>query len=175
MTTMTQDQETTPIVAPPVRKPWLRILCVVLTLVGLIITSYLTYTKLNNAASVCPTDGTFNCELVQGSIYSRIFGVPIQYLGLLGYIGILIVLALEWFVPFFTRRGPLLVFGMTLFGFLYSAYLTSIEAFVLKAWCLWCLGSAITMTTLFVVSLLRLWRSVGDVPLLSEEELVDDE
>ena len=51
------------------------------------------------------------------------------------------------------------LFVLTLGGFMFSGYLTSMEAFVLHSWCLWCVGSAITMTLLFIVSSARLWRS----------------
>jgi len=61
---------------------------------------------------------------------------------------------------------------MTLFGFMFSAYLTAIEAFVIHAWCMWCLGSAITMTALFIVSGLRLWKAISAPVLI--DDLADD-
>jgi uncharacterized membrane protein len=53
-----------------------------------------------------------------------------------------------------------LVFAITLFGFLYSAWLTYIEFFQLKALCPWCLVSASIMTLLFIVSGLRLRQTL---------------
>jgi len=66
---------------------------------------------------------------------------------------------------------------MTFFGFLYSAFLTSTEAFTLHKWCLWCMGSATAMTALFIVSSVRAWRQFSAVPddLLLEEALSDEE
>jgi uncharacterized membrane protein len=67
-------------------------------------------------------------------------------------------------------RGRLIVFGMTLVGFLFSLYLTAIEAFVLNAWCVWCVVSAIAMTLLFGVSFARLWQQISAVPDEDESE-----
>ncbi|MFN8419246.1 MAG: vitamin K epoxide reductase family protein [Anaerolineae bacterium] len=134
---------------------------VILAIAGVLNTGYLVWTKLANTEVYCPPGSVFSCDLVQSSIYSRIGPIPIQYLGLLGYAAILGVLLLETRVPFFAQRGKLIVFGFTLFGFLYSAYLTGIEAFVLHAWCMYCLVSAGIMTVLFVVAFIRVWRSFG--------------
>jgi uncharacterized membrane protein len=147
----------------------LRLLSIVITLIGLLDTVYLSYTKIANVEVVCPEGVVLNCDIVQSSPYSKIGPLPIQFLGLAAYIAIFGVLLLETRVPFFEANGKLIVFGMTLFGFLYSAFLTGIEAFVLHAWCPYCVVSAIAMTLLFVVSINRVWRSFS-VPAASEEE-----
>ena len=152
-------------------RPWLRLFSLALTLVGVGITGYLTYSHLAETQTACPANATFNCELVQHSIYSELAGIPIAYIGLAGYLAILAVLLLEGRLPFLTQRGPLVIFGFTLFGFLYSGFLTSTEAFILHAWCLWCLSSAILMTVLFATSAVRAWRTIGTIP----EDLYDEE
>jgi len=156
---------------------WLRWLSLGIGLIGLSIALYLTYAKVTESATACPANATFDCEFVQHSYYSQIAGLPIVYIGLAGYLAIVAVLLLEWRVPFFTKRGPLIVFAMTFFGFLYSAFLTSTEAFTLHKWCLWCMGSATAMTALFIVSSVRAWRQFSAVPddLLLEEALSDEE
>ena len=60
--------------------------------------------------------------------------------------------------------GPLLtlipfLFGITLFGFLYSLYLTYIELFVIFAICPFCVVSAIVMSVMFALSWVYLRRS----------------
>jgi uncharacterized membrane protein len=152
-------------------RPWLKWISLALALGGAGITGYLTYSHLTETATACPANATFNCELVQHSIYSELAGIPIAYIGLAGYLAILVVLLLEGRIPFFTQRGSLLVFGFTLFGFLYSGFLTSTEAFVLHAWCLWCLSSAILMTVLFAISAGRAWRKMGMVDDSFDDEL----
>lgn len=141
-----------------------------LALGGVFNAAYLVITKLANTEAYCPPSSGFNCDLVQNSIYSTIAGVPIQYLGLAGFLAILGTLVLEPRLPFFRARGKLLVFAMTLVGFLYSAYLTAIEAFVLRAWCLYCVFSAVIMTLLFVIAFVRVWRSLQTINEEEEEE-----
>lgn len=154
------------------RRDWLRLISIGLAVIGLGISGYITYGHLSGTGTVCAETGLISCDLVQSSVYSRLFGIPIQFIGVGGYLAILAVLGLESVSPLFASRGKLLVFAMTLFGFLYSAYLTAIEAFVLNAWCLWCVGSAVTMTLLFGVSFVRMWRSLN-APIV-DDELVED-
>jgi protein-disulfide isomerase/rhodanese-related sulfurtransferase len=50
------------------------------------------------------------------------------------------------------------VAGISCAGFLFSIYLTSLEAFVIHAWCAWCVVSALVVTGIFVLSLFELRR-----------------
>ena len=151
-------------------RDWLGIAKLVLTIIGVFITGYIFISEAFNTDTICPRNATFNCDLVQHSIYSKIGPIPIIYLGFGAYLVILAILLFQKRVPLLQQRGKMIVFALTLFGFLFSAYLTYIEAFVLQAWCIWCLSSAITMTLLFIVSLIDLWRSVS-MPL---EDIMDD-
>jgi uncharacterized membrane protein len=45
------------------------------------------------------------------------------------------------------------MFGMAVFGVLYSFYLTYLELFVIRAVCIWCLSSAAIITLLMLLSL----------------------
>ncbi len=145
-------------------RDWLKLISIVLAVIGIGIAGYLTYADVLNAPVVCAKGGLWNCDAVQTSTWSRIGPIPVAVLGLAGYIAILLVLALESSVSLFAARGKLLVFAMTLFGLVMSGYLTVIEAFVLHAWCIWCVGSAITMVLLFIVSFARLWKAISAVP-----------
>jgi len=160
---------------PIAHRPWLKWITLALVIVGTLDTVYLAYSHAFGVATVCPqVSSAFKCDLVQNSIYSTLAGIPIAYLGLFGYAAMLITLLLDGRVAFFTRRGALIVFGLSLFGFLYSGYLTLIEAFVLQAWCAWCLGSAALMTGIFSLSAVRAWRMVGMGALLDDEDLMDE-
>ena len=59
--------------------------------------------------------------------------------------------------------GGLLLAGSG-FGVAYSAYLTYLEAFVIHAWCQWCVISAILMTLIFLASLKEIGRMRGPDP-----------
>jgi uncharacterized membrane protein len=79
--------------------------------------------------------------------------IPIGALGLVGYAAILTA----WAVA---RCGhgqlavlaALALLAMTLFGTLFSIYLTFLEPFVIGATCAWCLTSAIVMTALLMLT-----------------------
>lgn len=132
----------------------LRLICIGLAVIGTGVAGYLSYSKASGVETVC-VQGLSNCSLVQNSVYAAIAGFPVAYLGLIGYLAILAALLLENRIPLLAQRGNLPVFGMTVIGFLFSVYFTFIEAFVLHAWCQWCVISAIVMTVLFGLSFVR--------------------
>ncbi len=53
--------------------------------------------------------------------------------------------------------------ALSVFGFLYSAYLTYRELFSIEAICQWCVLSAILLTLLAIVTAWRLLRVADDV------------
>lgn len=120
----------------------------IISLVGIVIASYLAYVETTQVTAVCGPVG--DCNTVQQSEYAYLFGVlPIGVLGLFGYLAIL----LAWLVSRFgsgrnVHLASLALLGMTLVGTLFSIYLTFLEPFVIGATCAWCLGSAIIMTVL---------------------------
>lgn len=123
-----------------------------LALVGLGVASYLSYVETQNVSAICGPIG--DCNAVQASSYSRLFGVvPIAVFGLTGY---LVILALWGWIYFRSGQtaelAALGLLGATLFGTAFSTYLTYLEPFVLHAVCTWCLTSAVVMTALMVLS-----------------------
>lgn len=139
----------------------LRMIALILVVIGLLISGYLTYTKLTDTATQCVDSGAFNCDAVQSSSYSRLFGIPIQYLGLVSYLVIGALILLEDRVAFLRDYGMMIQFGIILFAFLFSAWLVYVQVFVLESLCVWCLGHEVTMTLLFIVSIPRLMRSLS--------------
>ena len=123
----------------------------VLAVVGLGIAGYLTYVHYAGIHVLCAASG--GCETVQTSSYSKLAGVPVPVLGLIGYAGILVSL----FVP--GDAGRLATAGLALVGFGFSVYLTYLEVFVIKAICQWCVGSAVLMTAIAVLAVIRLLRA----------------
>ena len=126
---------------------------VALTIVGIAIAAYLTYVHYAGIESACSTGG---CEVVQTSEWADVYGLPVAVLGLIGYISILGSLLV--------LRGDAQLFvsaALSLVGFLYSGYLTYQELFTIKAICQWCVGSAVILTLLAIVTLWRLLASGG--------------
>jgi uncharacterized membrane protein len=121
-----------------------------ISLIGIGVAGYLTYTHYEGLNVVCLSSG--GCETVQKSVYSKLAGVPVAVLGLAGYIGI--------FGTLFIRNelGRAAAFGLALVGFLFSMYLTYREIFTIKAICQWCVGSAVLMTLLAILTAIRVLR-----------------
>ena len=138
---------------------YLRIVSLVLVVIGLLVSGYISYTKITDTSLVCEEGAVVNCDIVQNSVYSKLAGIEIAYLGFLSYLVLGALLALENRLAFLQEYGKILVFGITLFAFLYAVWLVYVQAGILSAYCLWCLAHELTITLLFIVSAVRLWRS----------------
>lgn len=132
----------------------LRIASFIIASIGLLDALYLSAVKLAHTQVYCAGSG--NCETVQSSTYSQFAGIPIAFLGAGSYIVILIFLFLEGRGGFWEENSPMLIFGITLAGSIYSAYLTYIEIAVLHAICPYCVVSAIAQVLLLIISIVRL-------------------
>jgi uncharacterized membrane protein len=140
------------------RRDILRLLSLVLVFIGIIIAGYISYTKITDTSVVCLIEDSHSCDVVQSSVYAKLAGIDIAYLGLLAYLVLGALLLLEDRIALLQEYGHLLVFGFTLFAFVYAIWLVYVQAAILQAFCTWCLGHEVTMTLLFIVSALRLWR-----------------
>jgi uncharacterized membrane protein/glutaredoxin len=119
-----------------------------LALMGLAVSGYMLYIEMAEVIAICGP--VSDCNSVQQSEYSHLFGIPIALFGVIAYLTILLV----WSIVHYSAEkiayiGRLVLFLLTLSGTLFSIYLTSLEPFVIGASCIWCLASAIIMTTLF--------------------------
>ena len=140
-----------PLDAPVNRDRRLRTTAIVISCLGLAIAIYLTYVHYAKLKPVCLSSG--GCETVQSSAYAKLGGIPVPVLGLVGYVGILGSLVI--------LRGELsrmTSFALALIGFLFSGYLTYRELFTIKAICQWCVGSAVCMTLLVIITAIRAVR-----------------
>lgn len=128
----------------------------VLSLAGLFVSSYLAYEYSLPGSITCPIGGS-GCQTVRLSEYSQMFGISVPYYGILFYL----VLSVAS-VAMITKSDLVfqrLRFLMILSGLLYSIYLTGLETFVIKAYCFWCVISAIIVTVMFFVSLPTIIKS----------------
>jgi uncharacterized membrane protein len=117
----------------------------------------LSWVKLSHHEAAC-LPGIGNCETVNSSRYASIYGIPIALLGAGAYLAILLILYLEKRKSAWLEYAQLCVFGMSLIGVLYSAYLTYIELAVLHAICPYCVISAFSMLFVFAFTLIRLLK-----------------
>ncbi len=129
---------------------------IIIGLIGVANGIYLTVLKLTNNSSMC-IKGLGDCWTVNTSKYSEIFGFPIAILGTLAYLALLVLVLLENRGNGFWKANAIyFFFGFTLIGASYSAYLTYLEADVIRAWCPFCVISAIGMWVLFITTIVRL-------------------
>ena len=128
----------------------LRRVMLVLAGLAILLTIYLVYVHYSGAKPICSSKGGDTCLKVQTSVWSKVGGVPVSLIGLIGYIAI-----------FFSLLAPdrdemrVLTLGMTLFGVCFSGYLTYRELFTLHEICEECVTSAVLVTLLFIGAV---WR-----------------
>lgn len=129
-----------------------------LSLIGLLVATYLYLFKLGMIPGLAC--GTGGCETVQASPWASFLGVPVALIGVLGYLGCLILSMIGIGTERDERHwsDALLLAGATV-GVGFTAWLTYAEAYLIEAWCRWCLGSAAIITLLFLVAALG-WRSL---------------
>ncbi len=127
-----------------------RLIILVLSALGIVLSGYLTYLYYSNAHAAFCTVGS-GCDAVRESAYSAILGTPVAVFGVIGYLSIFI----SSFISVTYRVKWLLLYFLSLAGFVFSAYLTYVELFVIKAICPYCLISSIIITAILITLLLR--------------------
>ncbi len=131
---------------------------IVFAIMGLLVSIYMTIYKLTANDAMCLGSG--DCSTVNASRYSEIYGIPVALFGVAGFLAILAVHFMEnRDSRFFQEQGTLMVFGMGLFGFVFSLYLTYLEFYVIHAVCPFCVASAVAITIVFIVGIIRLAKT----------------
>jgi uncharacterized membrane protein/glutaredoxin len=130
-----------------------------LALVGLAVASYLAYVEITHVPAVCGPVG--DCNVVQTSAYALFLGIPVAVWGVLFYLAVLALWAgHRYLVGRLAHLSLLGLLGLTLFGALFSIYLTCLELFAIRAICSWCLTSAL-ITTILMLLVTRAVASLG--------------
>lgn len=128
-----------------------------LALAGLLAATYVFGTHSLGYALFCPF--ATGCDAVQDSPYAAFFGIPVSFLGMLGFAAYIALAVAGW------RSGPevrwylpvLLALSVVEVGF--TAYMAYLQINVIRAICSWCMLSAgITV----VLALLVAWMVLVD-------------
>lgn len=141
-----------------------KIFIVVLATIGFILASYIRSHKKTERPLVCPLEGS--CETVVHSEYSSLFGIPLELLGMVYYgliaISYAFIILFGYLVPGYTSTALMI---LSLIAFIFSLYLTAVQAFIIHHWCTWCLFSASISTLICILSLFIFIESTfGQLP-----------
>lgn len=131
-------------------------LAIALSVLGLLVSIYMTIYKLTNNEKMCIGSG--GCSAVNSSRYSELYGIPVAVFGVAGYAAILGVLFLEKKPGFIKENASMMFFGLSLVGFLFTLYLVYVEVALLQEYCPFCITSQVSMTIIFILSVIRLVR-----------------
>ena len=130
-----------------------------LALVGTFVAAYLALYKLGYLGEmVC---GVGSCSTVQLSQWATFLGVPVAVWGV-GWYLVVLALALAGTSERWADSPTLSLVLVALagWGIAFSGWLTYLEARVIRAWCQWCVVSAIIVAMIFVLALLD-WRDTA--------------
>lgn len=131
----------------------------IFSLLGLAVSAFLFYEYSLTGSVNCPIGN--GCDIVRNSPYSKFLGISLPVLGILFYLSMSIAAIIKsldfksWLISKFQLFAAI-------FGVGFGIYLTSLEAFVIKAYCFWCVLS-------FIISILILL-----VIIFSKKENLDE-
>ncbi|HBY79276.1 MAG TPA: hypothetical protein DEG47_20240 [Cyanobacteria bacterium UBA11148] len=154
---------------------WSRQIIGAIAVIGALDTFYLTLVEIGvfKEAALCPTKGIINCQAVLTSDYAKIFGVPLSLFGFLAYVGIAVFALAPQLLKLEDQKQLrsqienwtwLLMFAGSTAMIVFSGYLVYLMSFEIKAFCIYCLLSAICSIALFVLTLIgRTWEDIGQL------------
>ena len=123
----------------------MRWVLVVLAVLGIVVSSLALREHYRTEASPCSINAVWDCGTVNHSPSAMLLGIPVAVIGMGGYL-FLALLAFRrlypWMLPFVT------------FAIVFAVHLADVEAYVLGAWCIYCVISLgiITLLTLLVIA-----------------------
>ena len=131
---------------PPQISKFLPILFLVGGFIGFLDASYLSVLHYKNIIPPCSILG--ECETVLTSKYAVVWGVPTALFGAFYYLAVVILSVL--YLDTKNKRYIAVATGAITVGFIFTFWFFYLQAFVIKAFCEYCLVSAVVTTVLFV-------------------------
>lgn len=141
-----------------------------LSFLGLLDALYLSAAEYQGLVVTCGSGG---CAEVTTSEYSRIFGIPVSYLGLLHY-SVMFVFTLLVFA--FKKRFLLIfpILPLSIVGVMASAWFVFAQVVLLKSICYFCMASAVSSLLLFIVTVVLVWRNQAHLSAKKVIETTDE-
>lgn len=144
------------------------LLIVAAGLIGVTITVNIYKKKHTKKPLVCPFNA--DCDSVITSDFSSFWGIGLEIYGMCYYGLITLIYGILIFFP--QLQNDYLTFVMSVIStsaFLFSLYLTFLQAFILRIWCSWCLMSAGISTSIFIFAMIgNTISGFSFVPILVE-------
>jgi uncharacterized membrane protein len=117
-----------------------------LGIIGVINTIYLSYHTITKKPVLCLFFPEEWCRKVQYSSWSRTFGIPNSFAGFVIYSVLLILTYMHATDEIAIAPIQWLIYV----GFAFSMYFLLVQAVILKAFCTWCVLSAVEFTLLLL-------------------------
>ncbi len=133
--------------SPAVRRVYM--IVAVLAVAGILVSSVSLYHHFGTSKTdYCDFSANFNCDIVNRSVYSTVFGIPDAMIGIFGY-AMLLALSTRYRDR---TETPLVLLGASVAGLSFALYLTYIEKYVLATWCILCLSSLTVIVLITVLA-----------------------
>lgn len=148
------------------RRSFLRALTLVFSLLGIADAWYLAEHALTKTALSCgigPSELS-GCNTVAQSAYARFFDIPLGIYGVVFYALVLLVILSLYLRETRHRLRLLVILGVI--GMVFSFYFEGLQIFVIKALCIYCLGSFFLSIGIFAASLMLVRQKTGVPPLM---------
>ncbi len=127
------------------------ILIIIFGIAGFLVARFIGKKKEKKKKLICPMRA--NCDTVVNSRYSKLFGIPLERLGMAYYTIIAITHGIHIAFPaLFSPETILALLILSTAAFLFSLYLIHIQMFIIRQWCSWCLLSAFFCLSIFCIT-----------------------
>lgn len=139
---------------------WRPVAALVLSVLGLGVSAYLTVAHFSGAKLICSSSGIVNCEQVTTSAQSYVLGIPVALLGLCFFVVMTAAnVPALWRAD--DRRVHLARLALSVVGIGFVLYLVSAEFLIIGKICLWCTSVHVITFLLFVLMMTTVPRMVG--------------
>ena len=155
-----------------IRRTWGQLTLLVLALIGISISIYLTSVHYDNAPLVCSASGIVDCARVLSSPYSVVPGttIPISVPGLLWCIVMGGLAFTAWRI--LPERRSLLIAELVwaISGIVTVLYLVFVELVRLHTICAWCTGLHAIILVMLLITVVQVQPSNSELEEVDEEE-----
>lgn len=117
---------------------------------GLANSAYLAERGASGEPLICNIQNFSGCNVVAASEYSKLFGIPLAEYGVLFYSVLFVLAALE--LVLFDRLLRRILQAIASIGVIFSLYFIFVQIFLIGAFCIYCLASAVIAFLVFALA-----------------------